>query len=107
MGELTYAQVRGNLDARLADGEFQIVERPQGVPGRQFNYRQNHRRGAGNHGGAPSDGWPGSLDDFYVFRGSLVLATFIAALSHVGRELVCRLNLPPGPPSWPQAVHGS
>jgi conjugative relaxase-like TrwC/TraI family protein len=36
MGEITHAQVRSNLDARLASGEFQIVERPQSVPGRQF-----------------------------------------------------------------------
>jgi conjugative relaxase-like TrwC/TraI family protein len=36
MGEITHVQVRTNLDARLAFGEFQIVERPQGVPGRQF-----------------------------------------------------------------------
>ena len=36
MGEITYAQVCANLDARLASGEFQILERPQGVPGRQF-----------------------------------------------------------------------
>jgi conjugative relaxase-like TrwC/TraI family protein len=36
MGEITHAQVRANLDARLASGEFQIVERSQGVPGRQF-----------------------------------------------------------------------
>jgi conjugative relaxase-like TrwC/TraI family protein len=36
MGEITHAQVRANLDARLASGEFQIVERPQGVPGRYF-----------------------------------------------------------------------
>jgi conjugative relaxase-like TrwC/TraI family protein len=36
MGEITHAQVRANLDARLASGEFQIVERPQSVPGRQF-----------------------------------------------------------------------
>ena len=36
MGEITHAQVRANLDARLASGEFQIVERPQGIPGRQF-----------------------------------------------------------------------
>jgi hypothetical protein len=36
MGEITYAQVRANLDARLACGEFQIVERPQSVPGRHF-----------------------------------------------------------------------
>jgi len=35
MGEVTYAQVRGNLNARLAAGEFQIVERAN-VPGRQF-----------------------------------------------------------------------
>jgi conjugative relaxase-like TrwC/TraI family protein len=35
MGEVTYAQVRGNLNARLAAGEFQIVER-KNVPGRQF-----------------------------------------------------------------------
>jgi len=36
MGEITYAQVRANLNARLASGEFQIVERLQSVPGRQF-----------------------------------------------------------------------
>jgi AAA domain/TrwC relaxase len=36
MGEITHAQVRANLDTRLASGEFQIVERPDGVPGRQF-----------------------------------------------------------------------
>ena len=36
MGEITHAQVRANLEARLASGEFQIVERPQSVPGRQF-----------------------------------------------------------------------
>jgi hypothetical protein len=36
MGEVTYAQVRGNLDARLASGEFQVVERPQSQPARQF-----------------------------------------------------------------------
>src|SRR6202451_596474 len=36
MGEITHAQVRDNLDARLASGEFQIVERSQGVPGRQY-----------------------------------------------------------------------
>jgi conjugative relaxase-like TrwC/TraI family protein len=35
MGEVTYAQVRGNLNARLAAGEFQTVERAN-VPGRQF-----------------------------------------------------------------------
>ncbi len=36
MGEITHTQVRANLDARLASGEFQIVERSQTVPGRQF-----------------------------------------------------------------------
>jgi conjugative relaxase-like TrwC/TraI family protein len=36
MGEITHHQVRAHLDARLASGEFQIVERPQSVPGRQF-----------------------------------------------------------------------
>jgi conjugative relaxase-like TrwC/TraI family protein len=36
MGEITHVQVRANLDARLASGEFQVVERPQGIPGRQF-----------------------------------------------------------------------
>jgi conjugative relaxase-like TrwC/TraI family protein len=36
MGEITHAQVRANLEARLAAGEFQIVERPQSVPGRQL-----------------------------------------------------------------------
>jgi conjugative relaxase-like TrwC/TraI family protein len=36
MGEITYTQVHANLDARLASGEFQIVERPQSVPSRQL-----------------------------------------------------------------------
>jgi ATP-dependent exoDNAse (exonuclease V) alpha subunit len=36
MGDVTSAQVRGNLDARLTSGEFQIVERSQSVPARQF-----------------------------------------------------------------------
>ena len=36
MGEITHYQVRANIDARLTSGEFQIVERPQSVPGRQF-----------------------------------------------------------------------
>jgi conjugative relaxase-like TrwC/TraI family protein len=36
MGEITYAQVRGNLNARLASGEFQTVERPQHMPGRHL-----------------------------------------------------------------------
>src|SRR5260370_26017366 len=36
MGEITHTQVRVHLDARLASGEFRIVDRQQGVPGRQF-----------------------------------------------------------------------
>jgi ATP-dependent exoDNAse (exonuclease V) alpha subunit len=36
MGEITHGQVRANLSVRLASGEFRIVDRPQGVPGRQF-----------------------------------------------------------------------
>jgi conjugative relaxase-like TrwC/TraI family protein len=35
MGEITYRQVRGNLDARLHSGEFETVERAH-MPGRQF-----------------------------------------------------------------------
>jgi conjugative relaxase-like TrwC/TraI family protein len=35
MGEITYAQVRGNLAMRLSSGEFQTVERPH-ASGRQF-----------------------------------------------------------------------
>ncbi len=35
MGDVTYAQVRGNLNARTASGEFQTVERAH-MPGRQF-----------------------------------------------------------------------
>ena len=35
MGDVTYSQVRGNLDARIASGEFQRVERTN-IPGRQF-----------------------------------------------------------------------
>jgi ATP-dependent exoDNAse (exonuclease V) alpha subunit len=33
---VTYGQVRSNLDARLASGEFQIVERSQSMPARHF-----------------------------------------------------------------------
>lgn len=36
MGEITYAQVRANLNARLAAGEFKIVERGGNTPARQF-----------------------------------------------------------------------
>jgi conjugative relaxase-like TrwC/TraI family protein len=36
MGEITHDQVRAHLDSRLASGEFRIVERQHGVPGRQF-----------------------------------------------------------------------
>jgi conjugative relaxase-like TrwC/TraI family protein len=36
MGEITHAEVRANLDARLASGEFQIVDRNQSIPGRQY-----------------------------------------------------------------------
>src|SRR5450631_2194041 len=36
MGEITHVQVRTNLDARLASGEFQTVERSQSLPARQF-----------------------------------------------------------------------
>ncbi|MGO9084521.1 MAG: MobF family relaxase [Candidatus Sulfotelmatobacter sp.] len=36
MSEITHAQVRANLDARLASGEFQVVERSQGTAGRRF-----------------------------------------------------------------------
>jgi conjugative relaxase-like TrwC/TraI family protein len=36
MGEVTYAQVRANLDARLAAGEFQVVDHGQNTPARQF-----------------------------------------------------------------------
>jgi conjugative relaxase-like TrwC/TraI family protein len=36
MGEITHAQVRANLDARLASGEFQIVDRSHSIPSRQF-----------------------------------------------------------------------
>jgi conjugative relaxase-like TrwC/TraI family protein len=35
MGDVTYAQLRANLDARIASGEFQRVERAP-MPGRQF-----------------------------------------------------------------------
>src|SRR6266568_7275250 len=36
MGEVTYPQVRANLNARLSAGEFQLVERPNNSPARQF-----------------------------------------------------------------------
>jgi conjugative relaxase-like TrwC/TraI family protein len=36
MGEVTFSQVRSNLDARLATGEFQIIVRSQSQPARQF-----------------------------------------------------------------------
>ena len=36
MGKVRYSEVRNNLDTRLATGEFQIVERGQNMPARQF-----------------------------------------------------------------------
>jgi len=36
MGEVTYAQVRTNLNARFASGEFRVVERGGNTPARQF-----------------------------------------------------------------------
>ncbi|MHB8389327.1 MAG: MobF family relaxase [Acidobacteriaceae bacterium] len=36
MGDVTYPQVRANLSARLASGEFQLIERLQNFPNRQF-----------------------------------------------------------------------
>ncbi|HEX4076680.1 MAG TPA: AAA family ATPase [Candidatus Acidoferrales bacterium] len=36
MGEITYSQVRANLNARLASGEFQTIERPGYMPGRKL-----------------------------------------------------------------------
>ena len=36
MGEITYPQVRINLEARLAKGEFLIVERPRNLSARHF-----------------------------------------------------------------------
>jgi conjugative relaxase-like TrwC/TraI family protein len=36
MGEVTYSQVRANLDARLSNGEFQVVEHSAGSPARQL-----------------------------------------------------------------------
>jgi len=36
MGDITYPQLRSHLDARLTSGEFQVVERAHGGPGRQF-----------------------------------------------------------------------
>ena len=36
MGEVTYSQVRANLNGRLSAGEFRLVERPSNSPARQF-----------------------------------------------------------------------
>jgi conjugative relaxase-like TrwC/TraI family protein len=36
MGDVTFSQVRANLDARLSAGEFQLVERHANLPARQF-----------------------------------------------------------------------
>jgi conjugative relaxase-like TrwC/TraI family protein len=40
MGEVTYSQVRANLNARLSVGEFQLVERSGNSPARQFTTAQ-------------------------------------------------------------------
>lgn len=36
MGDIIYSQVRANLNARIATGEFQAVERPYTMPGRKL-----------------------------------------------------------------------
>lgn len=40
MGEITYPQVRANLDSRLASGEFQAIERSNHLPGRRLTTAQ-------------------------------------------------------------------
>jgi conjugative relaxase-like TrwC/TraI family protein len=40
MGEIIYSEVRANLNARIASGEFQAVERPHSMPGRKFTTAQ-------------------------------------------------------------------
>ena len=42
MGDITYSQVRGNLAARLASGEFQAVERSH-APGTPVHHGSHHR----------------------------------------------------------------
>lgn len=61
MGDVTYSQVRTNLDARLAAGEFQIVERSSNTPARQYTTARTieaeqeilRRIGEGKHRGEP------------------------------------------------------
>jgi conjugative relaxase-like TrwC/TraI family protein len=36
MGDITYSQVRANLNARLASGEFQTIDQPNQMPGRKL-----------------------------------------------------------------------
>ena len=36
MGDVTFSEVRANLNARLSAGEFQLIERPGNSPARQF-----------------------------------------------------------------------
>ena len=48
MGEITHAQVLANLDARLASGEFQIVERTSERSGPSVHDRENYRSGTRN-----------------------------------------------------------
>ncbi len=36
MGDITYGQVRANLNARLASGEFQTIDQPSQMPGRKL-----------------------------------------------------------------------
>ena len=43
MGEVTYGQIRANLDARLASGEFQTIQRTENVARPPVHHRQDHR----------------------------------------------------------------
>jgi conjugative relaxase-like TrwC/TraI family protein len=40
MGDVTFSEVRANLNARLSAGEFQLVDRPGNSPARQFTTAQ-------------------------------------------------------------------
>ena len=43
MGEITHAQVRANLDVRMASGEFQNSRTVSGHSGPPVHHRENHR----------------------------------------------------------------
>ena len=61
MGEVTFAQVRGNLDARLSSSEFQIVEHSHNLPAGSSALPEPSKQSARSSAECPKDNTRSSM----------------------------------------------